>query len=119
MTKYILAIYVLGVSCFQCPDRNFEMKFAHTLKKLELLKNNGITPTNTMDSVKIASRIIEMLTGIRPKISYNYTVTYLEKDYKSDSIQWHTWYHENKCKITEATYDTICNRAKTKYLIKT
>jgi hypothetical protein len=108
-------MFLLFDSCYQCPDKNFEAKFNNTIKTLELLKTEGITPRNNIDSIKIASQILTSLTGIRPHIAYNYTVTYLEKDFENDSNEWHKWYEENKCKMNEAMFDSTALKVRANY----
>ena len=115
MIKYILAMCLLFGECQKCPGKKFELKFQETIKRLELLKSNGITPDNTVDSIKIASQVITTLTGIKPNISYDYTVVYLEKDFENDTSQWSKWYQENKCKVNEAKFDSIYKRVKLTY----
>ena len=116
MSKYILAISLLFAGCRnQCPDKKFAEKFENTIKTLELLKSNGITQNNNLDSINIADQIITSLTGIRPHISHDYTVAYLEKDFKNDTTEWHKWYEENKCKVNETTFDSTALRIRSNY----
>jgi len=115
MIRYIIVISFLSACNKQCTDKYFIEKFDKTIKVLEQLKSNGITQYNTIDSIKIASQIITTLTGIRPHISYDYTVVYHEKDFQKDSAQWYKWYEENKCKVTKKTFDDISFRIRSNY----
>lgn len=115
MIKYILVASILFGGCNQCDDNKFVEKFEKTIKTLEVLKSDGITKSNTFDSVKIASQIISALTDIRPRISYNYTVIYSEENFKGDTSKWNKWYKENKCKVTEARYDAVSSRVRYNY----
>ena len=107
MIKFVFIISFLFGHCCQCHDQYFEMRFKEVIKKLELLKSAGITSTNNIDSIKIASQVLSSLTGARPHISYNYTVTYSEKDFRIDSIKWNEWYQKNKCKVSKQLFDSI------------
>lgn len=115
MIKYSLIIGILFWGCNQCGDKNFEISFNQTINKLERLKSNGISQNNNVDSVTVASNVIFTLTTIRPQLSFDYTATYLEKDFKSDSIKWRAWYENNKCKMTRQIFDSVYEKAKLDY----
>jgi hypothetical protein len=115
MIKIIFFLFLFSESCHQCDDKNFDAKFKYTINKLELLKSEGISFQNTIDSIKISSQILSSLTGIKPHISFDYTVTYLEKDFKNDSTKWYRWHEKNKCSVTVATFDSIASKVRSNY----
>lgn len=118
MIKYILVAVILFAGCNQCDDKIFVEKFEKTIKSLELLKSDGITQSNTLDSVKIASEIITSLTGTRPRISFNYTAVYSEEKFKADTIKWHKWYKENRCNMTGSVFDAVSSKVRSNYEMK-
>ena len=115
MSKYILVMSLLFGCSNECPDKKFAEKFEKTINTLELLKSKGITQSNNLDSINIASQIITALTGVRPNLSHDYTVAYLEENFKNDTTQWRKWYEENKCKVNEATFDSTALRVRSNY----
>jgi hypothetical protein len=100
--KFLIAFCLIGLGCRPCINRDFQLKFQNQIKKLELLKSEGVSLHNSTDSIDIASETLFLITGIKAKISRNYTFLYYADDFKNDSIKWNNWYEQNKCKVNEA-----------------
>lgn len=106
---------MLFFGCKPCADSGFYLKFQNQIRKMELLKSEGISVKNSTDSVDIASQTLFLITGVKAKISRNYTFLYYHDDFKNDSLQWNNWYVQNKCKVTEAFFDSIYSQVTLNY----
>lgn len=110
MIKFVITFSLIGMGCRPCIDRNFQLKFQKQIKKLELLKSEGVSLQNSTDSINIASETLFSITGIKAKISRNFTFLYNANDFTSDSIKWNNWYEQNKCEVNETSFDSIYSR---------
>jgi hypothetical protein len=105
--KTTMFFLVLALGCRPCEDIRFKSKFQNQIRKLEMLKSYGVSAANTTDSIDIASNTLFLITGTKAKISRNYTYLYYHEDFTTDSTKWNRWYEENRCKVTEALFDSI------------
>ncbi|HEV8283908.1 MAG TPA: hypothetical protein VGQ09_06345 [Chitinophagaceae bacterium] len=115
MIKYFITVFLLYFGCRPCVDGNFQSKFQNQIKKLELLKSEGVSLKNSTDSIDIASETLFLITGIEAKISRNYTFLYSNEDFKNDSLKWNNWYEQNKCKVSDELFDSIYSKVVLKY----
>ena len=111
--KYLLCTFIFFLSCnASCSiDLIFNESFNKAIKRLEKLQLQGVSLENPKDSVEISGEILNQLTGHKPLLREDYSLSYLDSDFKNDLKIWRSWYKKNKCALTKKDFDDASQKA--------
>jgi hypothetical protein len=113
--KTFIILFLFCSACSSEIDKKFQVKLQNQIQKLELLKSDGVSQQNGVDSIKIAAETLLLITGIRAKVFENYTLLYHPDDFHNDSIKWNNWYEQNKYTAKESLFDSIYSKVLVTY----